>query len=84
MAVPIHVAIVDRLSTIVLATHAAYPNEDGSLSLTGAIDLPAGTYDLAVRITADPGTTVNWAGGALQVILGQPVSEPHCPGEAVN
>lgn len=85
MSVPIQVDIVDIVTDAVVATHAAYPNEDGSLCLTGIIDLPVGSYNFKVRLSAiDPLIPVRWAGGAFQMIVGQTVTEINCPGEPVG
>lgn len=83
MAVPLVIDIVDTLTDTVVFTHAGYPNESGSLCLTGAIDLPAGTYDFALRLHSYGGT-VTWQGGAFQMIVGQTVEERHCFGESID
>jgi hypothetical protein len=55
----------------------------GAACLTGVCDLPAGTHDIFVRIYTN--TTDGGGGGDvgdvyLQVIVGQTVASPGCPG----
>lgn len=65
-------------------TSITVPNDNGTACLTGVGDLPAGTHDIYLHIY---GPSVGDAGGGgvadkilFQVIVGQQVDTPGCPG----
>lgn len=63
--------------TIVPRITSAAPGEPKTI--TGAIDLPAGTYEFCLRITATNfGAQISWEEASLQAIVGQIVDEQQC------
>ena len=62
---------------LVIAT--AVIADDNSGAVTGAIDLPAGTHEICIRLTPQS-ADLSYTEASLQVILGQEVATQSCTG----